>query len=61
MIREQLLESQLNKLEYNIRNKLYVSRWEVYSRRFELRERLKDSEEFTDYIEMLIDSVRDSL
>lgn len=61
MIRERLLESQLNKLEYNIRNKLYVSRWEVYSRRVELRERLKDSDEFTDYIEMLIDSVRDSL
>lgn len=61
MMLERLLESQLDKLEYNIRNKIYVSRWEVYSKRFPLRERLKDSEEFTDYIEILIESVEDSL
>ena len=58
---EELADWKIQELERKIRNNESVSRWSVYPHRTELRRLLKDDEEASQYLELLIESAEDSM
>lgn len=58
---QELRQQKIEELETKLRNNEHVKIWNVYSYRFELRDRLVDDERALEYLQECIEFINDSL